>query len=614
MKSPFGRLAFLGLISCGLTLEICVIPGVSQYAISTRAGLINRIQGQSFIQRTHDGSYEPAAPGLQMADGDRLGTSFMSRAEILLNPAAYLRLDELTMVRALNTSLLATRFELTQGNLLIQAGRPLLPGRPRASRGGRGNIAGKMSEALAFEIVTPHGILTFHKEGLFRITIEPSATRIDVLVGEVVLGERSQSQGKKSRTFKSRKQLRLTGNNATDPSVRDLKVRSYDEFDSWSFPIAIHGTAVRIEGRAGATWAIRPEERHPITPVTVFQMRVGQTLSTENASYLELRINYNSSLYLNESTKVRAVSDETDTAVFELLRGGVIVDSYGGIYPMRPIKIVSRQGTFAFKPGSLARVDVDESGTAVRTSRGEVRWGTTAIRKGRRLQLTGTAEHPQVSIQNWTEETDNFDRWSAGILRAGSVTRYEGRVILERPGGGKLTLDSGDPQIRPQLLKGGHMRTENGGRAVLGFEQAWLHLNENSEIVATGSPPKEADFELLRGAVIFYVEKHDGIFGSIRNLKVLTPHGLADISKSGVYRLDVDASGTTIRVREGSLSFAAHPPAAANPAIKVGNGETARFLSGTAAIVSKREDPPDAFDTWSIGARAFPVQSINRKR
>ena len=233
MKRPFGRLAFLGLISCGPALDICVTPGVSQYAISTRAGLINRIQGHSFIQRGRGVSYEPAAPGPQMADGDRLATSFMSRAEVLLNPAAYLRLDELTMVRALNTSLPATRFELTQGILLIQAGRPFLPGQSRFS-GGRetGNSAIKMSEALAFEIVTPQGILTFRKEGLFRITIEPSATRIDVLVGEVVLGERSQSQDKRPRTFKGGKQLRLTGNNAMDPSVRDLKVRSYDEFDS----------------------------------------------------------------------------------------------------------------------------------------------------------------------------------------------------------------------------------------------------------------------------------------------------------------------------------------------------------------------------------------------
>jgi hypothetical protein len=76
----------------------------------------------------------------------------------------------------------------------------------------------------------------------------------------------------------------------------------------------------------------------------------------------------------------------------------------------------------------------------------------------------------------------------------------------------------------------------------------------------------------------------------------------------------VDFSGTTIRVRAGSLSFAAHPPAAANPAVKVGNGETARFPSDTAAKISKSEDPPDAFDTWSIGAREFPIQNINRKR
>src|SRR5438105_1364154 len=68
----------------------------AQHLISTKAGFVNRVEGKVFIQRQDSENGEPgrASLGTQMRDGDWLITAADSRAEILLNPGSYLRMDE----------------------------------------------------------------------------------------------------------------------------------------------------------------------------------------------------------------------------------------------------------------------------------------------------------------------------------------------------------------------------------------------------------------------------------------------------------------------------------------------------------------------------------------
>jgi hypothetical protein len=610
MKRQILKTELCLIVAVGLSCCPRLAPVHAQHSISTKAGLVSRIRGQVFIQHAQGEAREPVSPELQMMDGDRLATEFMSRAEILLNSAAYLRLDEWAEARAVNTRLTEARFELLRGTFVIQAGNPYML-RPMGMRGAsisRQNPAGKLDEALAFELVTPHGIVTIGKDGLYQISIEPSSTRIDVFEGEVALGGRLEAIGNKVQKVKSGRRVRLTGSHASSPAITALKLKPYDDFDGWRFQIDDHGIVVRVEGEAIATWG-PGQDQHHISPE--FQVKAGQTLSTEKSSYFELRINSGTFLSLNQLTRIRAVKSETGEAVFELLHGAIIIDS-AAAYPMRPIKIITARATFTVKHGSSARFDVNPSETSVLVRRGEVRDGESAVSHGRRLLLNQSTPRSEEVSAGKKDAYDNFDRWSMGLLRAGIITRHEGRVILERQGGARLDLEKNPPQLQAQLLEGAHLSTEPGGRATLVAGPSSIHVNENTEIVAVSSSEREREFEVVRGAAIVYVETASAIYSKTR-LKVSTPHGLAEISGSGEYRFDVDPSGTRIQVRSGSLLISTGPAQQAKAAVKLREKQTAFLKAGGGTPqISNAPDTPDDFDQWSIGARQFPFQRIVR--
>src|SRR5438552_14014576 len=85
-----------------LYLSDARVNAQSQYFISTKAGLVSRVRGEVFVERARTEERERVTPNLQMMDGDRLSTAAESRVEILINPQAYLRLDEQAEVRAVN--------------------------------------------------------------------------------------------------------------------------------------------------------------------------------------------------------------------------------------------------------------------------------------------------------------------------------------------------------------------------------------------------------------------------------------------------------------------------------------------------------------------------------
>jgi ferric-dicitrate binding protein FerR (iron transport regulator) len=536
-----------------------------------------------------------------MTDGDQLGTGFMSRAEILINPAASLCLDEQAEVRAVNTTLTAARFELLRGDLMIQAGNPMLlsegssPFRPPVNR------TGSMTEALAFEITTPHGILTIVKDGLYRLSIEPSATRVDVFEGEVALGDRSLALRRKAQIIKGGKRATWTGDHPLSPAISVLKLKSFDQFDRWHFLMAKHGAAVGIEGAAVATGATG---RYRIVPE--FQLKEGQMLSTENASHVEMRINLGTSLFLDQLTQIRAVKTDNEEAAFELLHGTIIINSEER-FPMRPIRIITPQGNFTVKHGSFARFEVNALDTAVEVRRGEVRNGLNAVSSGKRLLLKGGTRPSQEWTTPRKDALDLLERWSLGLLRAGTVTRHEGGVILERHEGGRLDLEKNASGFA-QLLEGGHLSTERGGRAAMTFGAGSIHVNENSEIVAVSSSERQREFEVLRGAAIVYSEP-----ASPTRLRVSTPHGLAEISGGSIVRFDVDPSATRIKVRSGSLLLQTRAEPSAKSTIRVKENQTATLSAGSPPQISRVPDTADDFDRWSIGAREFPFQGMIRR-
>jgi len=210
-------------VSFLLALGLGVIAN-AQYLISTKAGFVNRVEGEVYILRADGEGDEKgrASLGTQMRAGDRLSVAANGFAEALLNPGSYLRLSENTEVRAVSVDLNSVRFELIKGSVIAEIGQ--------------------IDKTAPIEILTPHGALTIAKAGLHRIDAKGSATLVSVRQGEINLGTLSDFAANQSLKIKRGKVVTLTG--STQPAqpgatglldVAKLDKDAIDKFDTWSF-------------------------------------------------------------------------------------------------------------------------------------------------------------------------------------------------------------------------------------------------------------------------------------------------------------------------------------------------------------------------------------------
>jgi hypothetical protein len=212
----------------------------AQYLISTKAGFVNRVEGEVYILRADgkDGEKGRASLGSQMRAGDRLSVAANGFAEALLNPGSYLRLSENTEIRAVNIDFDSVRFELIKGSVIAEIGQ--------------------IDKKTPIEIVTPHGALTIAKAGLSRIDAKASATLVAVRQGEIHLGTREYFTTNQSLKIKRGKVVTLTGSAPVGPSdIAKLDMDAIDKFDTWSFNRAQALTAanVRALSRSGTLTA-----------------------------------------------------------------------------------------------------------------------------------------------------------------------------------------------------------------------------------------------------------------------------------------------------------------------------------------------------------------------
>lgn len=553
--------------------------------ISTKAGFISRTRGHVFLQRGHK-EPEPVLPKAQMMDGDQLRTAAESRVEVLINPQVYLRLNEQTAVRALSTVLSAARFELLQGTVMVEVD--------------------KIEKDVVFEIVTPHGPMTVSKTGVCRISVQPSATSIDVFEGEITL---AHSTSKMALKFGSGKRIEVK--KSEPPVVTALEVKPYDEFDRWSFQIAKYGLVRRME--AGVFTLCRGQQTPQLCGIYLdFQLREDEWLLTFPDSYAELQINRGVFLRVNQQSKLHAVKTEGEDSVFELTQGATIVET-GTFSRMRPLKIITPQGAFTIGRGCAARFDVSPSETTVSVRLGRVRLENpegsdkevTDIGQGKRLQLTGRGSSAQRATGFKATEfkldvLDTFDRWSFRVRGTGYVPRVEGKVVLARRSGTKLQLDKYPPRSHIQLLEGDRLLTAEGSRAMVWLNsRAFLYVNEETEIRAVDTDSFTPRFEVRRGAVIVsvwsvgFIEKKLGI-------EISTPHGAATISADGTYRFDTDEASATIKVYAGALLLGTGEEVRAKTALKVREKEVAYLTSKSPSpqISKPAAIPPDPFVSW----------------
>ncbi|MFN8003924.1 MAG: FecR family protein [Acidobacteriota bacterium] len=223
------KMSFATTASLALALLLSV-AAQAQHLISSKAGFINRADGKVFILRhdSEEGEKGRASLGTQMRDGDRIFTDVNSRAELLLNPGSYLRLNENSAVRAISTNLTEVRFELLKGSANIEVG--------------------ELDKKTPIEIVTPNGTVTIAKEGLHRIDAKGSVTLVAVRQGELFIGSRSDLANKSAVKVGRGKVAQLTG--TPKPELAKLDKDAADDFDRWCFDrantlMAANGSALR---------------------------------------------------------------------------------------------------------------------------------------------------------------------------------------------------------------------------------------------------------------------------------------------------------------------------------------------------------------------------------
>src|SRR5262245_26982268 len=232
-------------VSFLLALGLGVVAN-AQYLISTKAGFVNRVEGDVYVLRADGEGDEKgrASLGTQMRAGDRLSVAANGFAEALLNPGSYLRLSENTEIRAVSVDLNSVRFELIKGSVIAEIGQ--------------------IDKKAPIEIVTPQGSLTIAKAGLHRIDAKGSATVVAVRQGEINLGTPSDFAANQSLKIKRGKVVTLTGSAPPGESdIAKLDKDTIDKFDTWSFDRAQALTqanvkALRRSGVLTAGWYYDP--------------------------------------------------------------------------------------------------------------------------------------------------------------------------------------------------------------------------------------------------------------------------------------------------------------------------------------------------------------------
>ena len=171
----------------------------SQNAISTHAGLLNHFEGQVTIA---------GKPVVTVASfphvplGGELRTG-KGRAEILLNPGAFLRVDENSSVRMLSNELTDARVRAIAGSFFLEYTA--------------------LDKESSVTLVLGSSEVTFRQTGAYRIDTADAV--VSVYSGEAVV-----VRGRESVTLRSGTQC---GTGAILLEARELPVKAHDAFFDW---------------------------------------------------------------------------------------------------------------------------------------------------------------------------------------------------------------------------------------------------------------------------------------------------------------------------------------------------------------------------------------------
>jgi len=138
-----------------LIMPLMTTAAWGQLAVSARSGMVNHLEGQVTLAdaplKLRFGQFPEVAPGLSLAAED-------GRAEVLLNPGVFLRLDDHSSFKMISNKLTDSRVEITKGAALVEVQELLKDN----------NVV----------ILAGTSKVTLLKPGLYRFDAEPARLRV----------------------------------------------------------------------------------------------------------------------------------------------------------------------------------------------------------------------------------------------------------------------------------------------------------------------------------------------------------------------------------------------------------------------------------------------------
>lgn len=440
------------LVCCALAITAWINAGHSQNFDERLEAIIsgvraNVVSGGMFFER--DKARFELTPGLELNDGDLLISERGGRAELLLQPGNYLRLNSETRLKVLSTQYDRVRLQLDTGSISFELLKTEAPRYFEADM------------LFLIRVVTPHAEVIVSQSGITRISVDSSGnTEVAVRKGEAILNGTRVKEKKIARQMTS------------VISTSEFNSKSEDDFDLWCRERAGELVQLNKSLKKEAPWSNR-KDAEPVIDVPsdddgadspyVVSAKPGKvtfaetgsevmrpqkewadlTVSTDLQSHDRLRTDANSRVELMMFPDIYFRLDGNSEVVFEelsndavsitLVRGAAILDA----------AIFDRKKLPPFRIGVPAT-------SAIIAADGNYRWDINAtfaqvsVREGKVVLLGNTIDgclrySNGVSARCENKRTDNFDTWS--------WFRGEGIFFNGRPMAGRLA------RLRARWLK-----------------------------------------------------------------------------------------------------------------------------------------------------------------
>jgi len=182
-------------------LALTPTPGLAQYVVSAKSGLVNLAEGQVKLDGKTLESSLTHYPDVK--EGSVLSTED-GRAEVLLTPGVTLRLGDHASLKMITNRLIDTRVELLGGKAVVEADQ--------------------IDKETGLTIVVRKAAVTLSKAGIYRFNFQPAQLK-------VFKGEASVLANSETKLVGAGRTCDLGG---TEVAVKKFETDDTDALDNWS--------------------------------------------------------------------------------------------------------------------------------------------------------------------------------------------------------------------------------------------------------------------------------------------------------------------------------------------------------------------------------------------